>query len=169
MTPREYVERLAAGGSRYHVALLALGREFRGRTRSSAVRPTARWKDRVRPRWHKCFGNSGQFAVSHVDAEYWEGYWCCRPGEVVHHAWIRLAGHLVDFTAEDLERRAGRRGIPVLPPADQPYFGVHVPTEFVRQRVEATRVWGPVSPHYLDESILGAGLAPNLGPGLTSV
>lgn len=150
MTPREYVERLAAGGSRYHTALLVHGREFRGRTRSAAVRDAARWKDRVKPRWHRCFGNAGQFAASHADAEYWEGVWWYAAGDApVHHAWVRLAGHLLDFTAEDVTRRARRRGFDLLPPDEQEYFGVHVPTEFVRRRVDATRVWGPMSELYL--------------------
>lgn len=150
MTPREYVERLAASGSRYHAALLTYGRELSGRTRASAVRPAARWKERVRPRWHRCFGNAGQFAASHADAEYWEGYWRYAAGDApVHHAWVRLDGHVIDFTGEDVNRRARRRGFDLLPPAEQEYFGVHVPTEFVRRRVDATRVWGPVSELYL--------------------
>jgi hypothetical protein len=150
MTPRGYVERLAAGGSPYHVALLALGSEFRGQTRSSAVRQAARWKDRVRPRWHRCFGNAGEFALAHSDAEYWEGVWrYAAVDDPVLHAWVRLDGHLIDFTFEDVTRRARRRGFDLLPPAEQEYFGVHVPTEVVRHRAEVTRVWGPVSELYL--------------------
>ncbi len=150
MTTREYIERLAAGGSWYHAALLALGREFRGRTRSSAVRDAARWKDPVKPRWHRCFGNAGQFAVSHKKAAYYEGFWrYSAEDDPVYHAWVRLDGQLIDFTAEDVSRRGRRRRFTLLPPAEQEYLGVHVPTEFVRRRVDATCVWGPVSELYL--------------------
>lgn len=150
MRLREYVERLAAGGSGYHAALLAHGRQFRGRTRSSAVQDAARWAARARPRWHRCYLNAGEFAVAHRWAEYWEGVWRYAAGDApVHHAWVRLDGHLIDFTAEDVTRRARRRGFDLLPPDEQEYFGVHVPTEFVRRRVDATRVWGPVSELYL--------------------
>lgn len=164
--PRVYVERLAAGGSRYHAALLAHGREFLGRTRSSAVRDAARWKDRVKPRWHRCFMNAGTFAVSHKLAQFWEGYWRYAAGDApVHHAWVMLDGHLIDFTAEDVTRRARRRGFALLPPAEQEYFGVHVPTEFVRRRVDATRVWGPVSELYLTatEGVVTLSITNNLG------
>ncbi len=152
MTPREYIERLAAGGSRYHTALLAHGREFRGLSRSSAVRDAARWKDRVRPRWHKCYANAGEFAVSHKKAAYYEGFWrYSAENDPVHHAWVVLGGEVIDFTAEDVDRRARRQGVVLLPPGDQQYLGVYVPTDFVRHRVEACRVWGPASEAYLSE------------------
>ena len=150
MTLREYVEQLAAGGSRYHAALLTHGREFRGRTRSSAVRDAARWKDRVRPRWHRCYANAGSFVACHAYAQYWEGLWrYAADAAPVHHAWVMLDGHVIDFTGEDVSRRGRRRGFDLLPPDEQEYFGVHVPAEFVRRRVDATRVWGPVSEMYL--------------------
>ncbi len=142
MTPRQYAERLAADGSRDHTALLALGREFWGRTRSSAVRDAARWKDRMKPRWHRCFMNAGAFAVSHKLAEYWEDYWRYAAGDdPVNHAWVRLGGYLIDITSEDATRRARRRGFDLLPPAEQEYFGVHIPTDFVSRLVEATHIW----------------------------
>ncbi len=147
---REYVEGLAAGGSWYHAALLAHGREFRGRTRTSAVRDAARWAARAKPRWRQCYKNAAVFVVSHKEAAYYEGFWrYSADDDPVHHAWVMIDGHLLDVTAEDVGRRARRRGITILPPTEQEYFGVHVPTAFVRERADATRFWGPVSEMYL--------------------
>lgn len=152
MTPREYVEQQSRDGSPPFVLLLAHGREFVGRTRSSTVRTAARWKDRVKPKWHRCYANAGEFCLAHADAGYWEGFWDCGlDTKPLHHAWVVLDGRVIDFTAEDVDRRVARKpaGVMPVPPADNAYFGVHVPTDFIRRRVEKTRMWEPVSEMYL--------------------
>ncbi|MCZ2340316.1 MAG: hypothetical protein LC104_00800 [Bacteroidales bacterium] len=152
MTPREYVEQQSREGTLAFILLLAHGREFVGRTRSSTVRSAARWKDRVKPKWQRCFSNAGEFCLAHADAEYWEGFWDCGlDTKSLHHAWVVLDGHVIDFTAEDMDRRIARKlaGVTPLPPADNTYFGVHVPTTFIRRRVEQTRMWESVSELYL--------------------
>ena len=156
MSMRDHVEGLAAGGSWYHTALLAHGRLFTGHTPSRRVRDASRWSARAKPRWHMCYLNSGEFVLTHKKAEYWEGMWLYAAGDSpTHHAWVVLGGLVVDFTAEDAARRVRRRGFDLLPPPEQQYFGLHIPTDVVRQRVEPTRVCGPVSPYYLNELILG--------------
>lgn len=152
MTPREYVEHHARDGSPAFALLLAHGREFVGRTRSSTVRAAARWKDRVKPKWHRCYANAGEFCLAHADADYWEGFWDCGlDTKPLHHAWVVLDGRVIDFTAEDVDRRVVRKptGVTPLPPTANTYFGVRVPTDFIRRRVERTRLWEPVSELWL--------------------
>jgi hypothetical protein len=152
MTPREYVEQQGREGPLAFALLLAHGREFVGRTRASTVRAAARWKDRVKPKWHRCFSNAGEFCLAHADAEYWEGFWDCGlDTKPLLHAWVVLDGHVIDFTAEDMDRRVTRKpaGVTPLPPDANTYFGVHVPTNFIRRRVEQTRMWEPMSELYV--------------------
>lgn len=116
------------------------------------MRAASRWAARAKPRWHKCYANAGEFAVSHKNAAYYEGFWrYSADNDPVHHAWVVLGGEVIDFTAEDVDRRARRQGVALLPPGDQQYLGVYVPTDFVRRRVETCRVWGPASEAYLSE------------------
>ncbi len=150
MTLREFIEALAANGSLFHAALLAHGRECRGRTPSRQLRDSARWVARVRPRWHRCYKNAAEFALAHPYSVYVEGYWRFAAGnDPVHHAWNVYRGHVLDLTAEDVQRRGRRVNLPLLPAEQQDYFGVVIPTDLVRQQVEATRRWGPVSELYL--------------------
>lgn len=166
MTPREFIAGLAANGSLYHAVLLTRGRECRGRTPSRQVRDSARWVARVRPRWHRCYKNSAEFALAHPDAGYIEGYWgYAADDDPVHHAWNTHRGHVLDLTAEDVERRGRRVNVPLLPADQQDYFGVVIPTDLVRQQVEATRRWGPVSFSYLTGAD-GGGIARPFHPAL---
>lgn len=164
MTPREFIEGLAANGSLYHAALLTRGCECRGRTPSRQVRNSARWVARVRPRWHRCYKNAAEFALAHPDAGYVEGFWqFAASHDPVHHAWNLYRGHVLDLTAEDVERRGRRANVPLLPAEQQDYFGVVIPTVLVRQQVEATRRWGPVSFSYLTGAD-GGGIVRSLAP-----
>jgi hypothetical protein len=166
MNLRSHVEGLAANDSLYHAAVLTRGRECQGRTPSRQLRDSARWVARVRPRWHRCYKNAAEFALAHPDAVYVEGYWRFASGnDPVHHAWNVYRGHVLDLTAEDVERRGRRVNVPLLPADQQDYYGVVIPTELVRQQVEATRRWGPVSFLYLTGAD-GGGIVRPVAPTL---
>lgn len=141
---RFMVEAFARLGAPGYAELLARGEGFTGRVASADNPRLAKWVKRVKPKTKQCFMNAQKFALDHPDAKYYEGYWW--GGLVpVHHGWVVLDGRVVDFTAEAVDRVTGRDH----DPAEDDYFGVHVPTGFIRQRIVVTKMWTDLLGAYL--------------------
>ena len=96
--------------------------------------------------------NAGKYVLHNDDdLTYYEGYWMWSLGMFpVHHAWlVDGSGNVIDLTAEDCERKAMREGLGTPDPSADLYFGMAVPTWFVREQALKTKIWGFVSPGYL--------------------
>ena len=147
MTAREFVETVARL-DRGHSVLLARGQEFLSRIAVASNPITQAWAKRRKPRAKQCYMNSQRFVLDCDEASYFEGYWFT--GDIpVWHAWVMLDGNLFDFTAEACERSLRRSKIEMAPLTEQSYFGVHIPTDFLRSHLLTVKVWGDVLSFYL--------------------
>ncbi|MGH7175044.1 MAG: hypothetical protein ACREGR_01645, partial [Minisyncoccia bacterium] len=135
-------------GDKYHTSLLEHAEEFLGRKDTSADPELAAYKRMEKPKCGDCYMNAQKFVISHPDAKYYEGYWW---GGMfpVHHGWVVLDGQVIDFTAEDCDRKVKDMTGEVRDPATNDYFGMHVPTEFVVKAMFASRLWTTVTGDYL--------------------
>ncbi len=152
------VQGFAFLGDPYHKALAEQGQAFKGRKNTATDERLSAWKKRHKPRRGECYMNAQRFVMENPDTRYYEGYWWSGCGLVpVHHAWVVIDGEVVDFTAEDVDAYCKRMATEA-DPADNDYFGIHVPTAFVIKAMLATEMWTDVSASYLN--YLGTGVEP---------
>lgn len=134
---------------RLSVPLLEKGEHFIGREPVNNNPVTKVWAKRNRPKPKRCYNNAQLFALDHPEAKYYEGYWSAFVIPV-HHGWVVLDGKVIDFTAEAGERSLKRRGIKHHGnPTTEEYFGVHIPTEFIRESILETKMWTDLMAKYL--------------------
>lgn len=145
-SPEKYVG-LVSQHSDYHEKLLELGEAFTGRLSSKDAGLFA-WVQAEKPVLGLCYMNAQKYVLLHpgTDLTYYEGFWSwSATGVPLHHAWLVDAeGRVVDLTAED-----GDRGVEDADPSKDEYFGMAVPTWFVREQAIETKQWGIVSHAYL--------------------
>lgn len=146
---KQMVEAFASFKCGGYPELLERGEEFKGRVDSGTVPHLKSWAKRHKPRAGQCYMNAQRYVIDHPNAKYYEGYWY--GGLIpVHHGWVVEDGVVVDMTAEDCDRLCmSEDGKMDRDPAQNDYFGLHVPTEFLLDCVVASEVWGPVSHEYL--------------------
>jgi len=129
---------------RYHQMLLDAGLGFTGRVSVRAAGLSG-WVRRQKPQLGQCYENAQKFIMLQKDTAltYCEGYWVWAGAGAycLHHAWLLKDGKVVDMTGEvaDIAHPALAR-----PEADS-YYGVSIPSWFVRQQVRSTRKWWRVS------------------------
>jgi len=144
---KQMVEGFAFLGDPFNKALLERGEEFNVRV-SAKDAGLADYAKREKPRCGECFMNAQKFVISHPDAKYYEGYWA-GGGFPVHHGWVVLDGKVVDFTAEDCDRKFAREFGEERDTTGSGYFGVHIPTPFMVKAVVAFELWTGLLPAYL--------------------
>lgn len=126
---------LSIGARGLESLLLAQGFWFEGRAESKDHEPADQWRKRNRPKAKECFFNAQQFCIDEKKARYFKGYALSdSTGIPVEHGWAVLAGQVIDFTFEAMERSARRQKI-LIETRTTLYLGVEVPTHFVRQRM----------------------------------
>lgn len=117
--------------------LLQAGKFYHGRALSTGIDFARGWTDRFEPQVKECYYNAATFAVDH-EAEgvrYAEGYWFDPEASTyIYHAWnVLLDGRVVDFTQEAADRQLERE-----PNLDCLYFGIEIPTNFIRTQIAKT-------------------------------
>lgn len=141
-----YVKSIGKMGDKYHAKLAELGESFTGRKLAKDAGIPG-WVEEHKPRARECYMNAAKYVILNDDDwSYYEGYWMWNAGAFpVHHAWLVDAdGNVIDLTAEDCDRHADDSE----PSADE-YFGMMVPTWFVRQEAVRTMEWGVVSDRWM--------------------
>lgn len=151
----DMVQGFAFLGDPYHKELAERGHAFKGRKDTATDQRFSAWKKLHKPRRGLCYMNAQRFVMENPDAKYFEGYWWSGCGLIpVHHAWIVIDGEVVDFTAEDVDAYCKRMGGEP-DPADNDYFGMHVPTDFILKSMLAREMWTDVSASYLNHLATG--------------
>lgn len=141
MNAKGMVEQFAEMGSKLHKELAKVGEHFVGRTPVKSHPDTERHRKAHRPKPQMCFMNAQRFVLDHPDAKYYEGYWAAFVFPI-HHGWVVLDGKVYDFTAEAADRSLKRQGIKShADPVNEDYFGMHIPTEFIRESILESRMW----------------------------
>jgi hypothetical protein len=146
MNARQMVEGFAYLGDKGHARLLKDGKAFTGRVNTADYPDLAEYKKREKPQTRMCYMNAQRYCLSHEDAQYYEGYW--HGGLIpVHHGWVVRDGKVIDFTAEACDVMKAEWGHEY-PPSENDYFGVRIPTDFIRTCILATHLWEPVSGYW---------------------
>ena len=94
------------------------------------------------PKARCCFYNAQALALFH-GAEYWEGYAMTELGIPIEHAWNVKNGRIIDLTWKD---------------AATEYFGVKVPTDYIRKRWLADKISSSLASRYFIEELYKKGL-----------
>lgn len=149
MGAKQLIAEVSQFGSTWFQQIADRGEHFISRAPSQSLPLTKDWAKYHRPRARQCFMNSQKFALHNDCARYFEGYWSAQRVPV-WHAWVVIDGRVYDFTAEACKRKLRREGIrDLLGPDDQDYFGLQVPTEFIRESILKTKLWQSVLSDYL--------------------
>lgn len=130
---------------------LEAGQFYHGRALSSTIDFCRAWVEDFRPQTKECYYNAASFALDHQDqgVRYAEGYWFDPEASTyLYHAWnVLLDGRVIDFTQEAADGQLERE-----PTLDCLYFGIEIPTDFVRAQIAKTGCARNYAWLYLSES-----------------
>lgn len=138
-----YVESLAEMDFPGFKEILEAGEEFTGRIPIKSNDITKSWAKWEKPKAGLCYMNAQKFAIHHPEAKYYEGYWD-GAGIAIHHGWVVMDGKVYDFTAEACARKIKRelkREPKGFKAEAETYFGVHIPTDFIHEKILETKMW----------------------------
>lgn len=131
-------------------ALLQAGKFFHGRSLSHTVSYCRAWKKWFMPTTKECYYNAAYFALEHqvLGVKYAEGYWLDPEASTfLYHAWNVLAdGRVIDFTQEAADHHLERE-----PNLECLYFGITIPTDYLRKQIIHTGAARNYAGQYLAE------------------
>jgi hypothetical protein len=109
-----------------------------------------RWSKGFRAKlWH-CYETAQSFCLWYTNAQYFEGFWHTSFNITpIHHAWVVLDGKVYDPAIEIIDTLVIAGGEEPSNPAEEAYFGVHVPTKLIERWEEKGNCGMPIAEWFL--------------------
>jgi hypothetical protein len=113
-----------------------------------------RWAKGFRAKpWH-CYQTAQTFCLWYGTARYFEGFWHSPLNtDPIHHAWVVVDGKIYDPAIEIIDTLVIAGGDEPSNPAEETYFGVHVPTKFIVAWEEKGNYGSPISKWFLGRKL----------------
>jgi hypothetical protein len=150
LTYRELHSRASSSHVEYYDFVLNNCIAFEKAELAKNFQVTKNFSKRFRPKPKECFKNAQLLAIYNDDIQYYEGF-AYREIIPFEHAWVVVGDKVVDVTLEASNRKAKREKIE-LPEGNVVYFGMHIPTEYLRKYLIKTEIHNSVLYDYFRTS-----------------